>query len=160
MYFNYEAYVLECLTLPAQELIFTILLLFFLIWNIRSVDLPRGASVVGILIGLWVCGFSCMYFGQLHHGGIYLIKETEADAVQMQGYITRMEELGDFSLPIIECDYYENPKYGDPNGYEFTINGIQCTAPTNGSLKVGDYVEVEYLPKSGYILYIDKVAVE
>lgn len=51
-----------------------------------------------------------------------------------------------------------NPVMGyDPTGYEFTINGIQCTAPVKGSLKVGNYVSVTYLPKSGYILYIDKV---
>ena len=157
MYFDYDGYVLGCLTLPIQQLIFAVFAIVLIILCKSWANLPRGATVLSIIAGLGIGVFACMYIGQLRHGGIYLYREIEADAVQMQGYITEIDELGIYSFPIIECDYYENPKYGDPNGYEFTINGILCTAPTNGSLKVGDYVEVEYLPKSGYILYIDKL---
>ena len=89
-----------------------------------------------------------------------MIKEVETDVICTRGNIEKIEALSVYSLPIIECDYYENPAYGDPTGYEFTINNFQCTASVKGDLKVGDYVEVEYLPKSGYILYIEKIEKE
>ncbi len=155
MYFDYQGYVRECLHLPGFLLLILLLgTVSFLVWCIFLGKFNFRKKILIMVNLLWIGIFLGVAIGQLLYGGIYLLREKETDAVQMQGYISAIEPLGDFSIPIIECDYYENMKYGDPNGYAFTINGIQCTAPVKGSLEVGDYVSVTYLPKSGYILYI------
>lgn len=161
MYFDYAGYVRECLNIPLEGLIlFDILGMVVIIigyFNLKNY-FPKKQLILLVLI-LILSSIKDAYedAGQLLHGGIYLLWEKESDAVGMQGKITEITELDNYSLPRIECDYYENLKYGDPKGYEFTINSIQCTAPVKGSLKVGDYVSVTYLPKSGYVLYIDRV---
>ncbi len=84
-----------------------------------------------------------------------MLNEKETDAVEMQGYISDIRGLGRFAFPKLKSDY----GYGETNGVEFTINGVQCTAIVKGSLEVGDYVSVVYLPKSGYVLFIAEVPV-
>ncbi len=161
MYFDYAGYVRECLNIPLEDLISIILgTLAAIIFGIsmrRTLRTLPGIRLIILIVVLGTIESMCMVIGQLSYGGIYLLREKESDAVEMQGEITEITGLNCYSLPIIECDYYDNPTYGDPTGYEFTINGIQCTAPVKGSLKVGNYVSVTYLPKSGYILYIDMV---
>jgi len=125
--------------------------------NLKKFFPKKQLLLLVMIVTLGTIQDTCEDAGQLSHGGIYLLWERESDAVGMQGKITEITELSQYSLPRIECDYYEDLKYGDPKGYEFTINGIQCIAPVKGSLKVGNYVSVTYLPKSGYILYIDQV---
>ncbi len=156
MYFDYYGYVRECLEMPLYVLVIFFLSIgvIFAILSKKKISREKliylPIALVGWGIFLWIV------IGQLSYGGIYLVVEKEAAAIQTKGYIEKIAEVGIASFPRMECDYYDNLKYGDPYGYEFTINGIQCTAPTNGSLQVGDYVEVTYLPKSRYILYIDK----
>ena len=158
MYFNHAGYVQECLYMPLFLLMVLLLgIVSLAVWSIAHGKMNFRKKILLLINLLWISIFLGIATGQLSHGGIYLLEEKETDAVKMQGYISEIKEFSDFSIPIIECDYYENMKYGDPNGYEFTINGIQCTAPVKGLLKSGDYVSVTYLPKSRYILYIDKV---
>lgn len=164
MQFFYERYYLECLIMALFILLITV---YFIIhvgyWGIKSLKgkyLSRKDIFKCISLIVLFMFFLCVVCGHLAHGGIQLLNEKEKDSMIMQGDITEIKKLGIFSLPRIECDYYEDLKFGDPQGYEFTINGIQCTAPAKGTLKVGDYVEVEYLPKSGYILYINEIGEE
>lgn len=104
-----------------------------------------------LVLVLLVCGFFlCMNVGRLLHGGIHLIYEREADAIELQGEISEIRGLGRFSFPELESEY----GYGETNGVQFTIDGIECSAIVQGSLEVGDQVIVVYLPKSGYILSI------
>lgn len=160
MYFDYAGYVRECLNIPLEGLIcfdvLGMLVVVIVYLNLKKFFPKKQLILLVMIVTLGTIQDTCEDAGQLSHGGIYLFWEKESDAVEMQGKITEITGLSNYSLPIIECDYYENMKYGDPTGYEFTINGIQCTAPVKGSLKVGNYVLVTYLPKSGYILYIDK----
>ena len=161
MYFDYAGYVRECLNIPLEDLISIILgTLAAIIVGIsmrRTLRTLPGIRLIILIVVLGTIESMYLYIGRLSYGGIYLLREKESDAVEMQGEITEITGLNYYSFPRIECDYYDNLKYGDPTGYEFTINGIQCTAPVKGSLKVGNYVSVTYLPKSGYILYIDMV---
>ena len=165
MVFEYERYKLECLDLPASAVILYLLpflgiIFFVIIKMIIKRQITGQGSLAKILVLLFVGFLLGMNLGHLVNGGRYLWQEDKEEAVCTKGVITEIEELGIFSLPRIECDYYEDLKFGDPQGYEFTINGIQCTAPAKGTLAVGDYVEVEYLPKSGYILYINEMGEE
>ena len=91
--------------------------------------------------------------GYLAHGGIYLIGEKEEAAIALQGEISDMEELADFSFPRVKTQY----EYEGYHGVQFTVNGVECAAPIKGSLEVGDTVEVVYLPKSGYVLSIQEI---
>lgn len=160
MYFEYMTYVRICLNYPLRGLIMIVLGLLVLIWCavFLKTDQFRGIAkflmIFFILIGH--IDSLCEYAGVLQHGGIYLAKEAESDAVQMEGYISHIEGLNRYQIYRITGDY----ELGDKKGYEFTINGIHCTAPAKGDLKVGDYVVVKYLPKSSYILYIDRTEKE
>lgn len=161
MYFDYAGYVRECLNIPLTSLILEIIgyIILIVIYFCKKISFSRKRLFI-LFIMILLLESVCRDVGQLRHGGVYLIDEQETQAVREKGTVLKIEELSVYSLPRIECDYYENLKYGDPTGYELNINDVQCTAPAKGDLKVGDYVEVEYLPKSGYILYIDKVEVK
>ena len=161
MYFDYVGYVRECLNIPLASLISDIIGLIILIviaFN-KKMIFPGKRFLI---IGLMILSMDTVYMnvGQLRYGGVYLLDEQETHVVRDKGIILQIKGTDTYSFPIIECDYDKNAKWGDPTGYEFTINNIHCMAPVKGDLKVGDYVEVEYLPKSGYILYINRVETE
>ena len=154
---DYQLYKAGCFGCPAFSAIafsITILLhgawLVYVAWS-RKWDWRKNGFHLFLLIGFGV--LVAIQIGVLYNGGIYLREEKETDAVEMQGEITNIEGLGEFSFPRIQDDY----EYDEKNGYKFTINGVQCTFVAKGSLEVGDYVTVKYLPKSGYILYIAEV---
>lgn len=157
MQFDYSMYSRGCCDVP---LVFA---LFILVWLIASVigfvkkisshKMGRRDIYYFILAFLVALPLIGMNVSRLLHGGMYLITEAETDAVEMQGEITEIEGLGQLSMPRLKSDY----GYGDTNGVQFTINGVQCKASVKGDLEVGDYVTVVYLPKSGYILTIYEV---
>ena len=111
--------------------------------RILEAVLPFGMSVVMIIFA----GIM-----PLCNGGIYLLIENEEDSETLCGSIESIETVDD-------------PLYGQTSAYEFVINNTVCTAiyvPTDKSpaetpFKVGDYVEVHYLPRSGYILSIEEI---
>lgn len=154
MYMDYQSYKSYCFGDPEFGAIaFSIIILLHGAWLVyvglhKQWDWRKYGFQV-----LWIIGavvVVCIKIGILYNGGIYLRDEKETDAVVMQGEITDIRGLGEFSFPRIHGDY----EYEEKNGYEFTINGVQCVFVAKGSLEVGDYVTVKYLPKSGYVLYI------
>lgn len=154
MSFEYIQYVKGCLVFPifvslsALALILSATLHFSTTYFQHKL-LSRNA--IGFLLSIIICGFFlCMNIGRILHGGIHLIYEREQDAIEIQGEITNIHELGRFSFPELESDY-EN---GEANGVQLTIDGIRCTAITQGYLTIGDKVTVLYLPQSGYVLSI------
>lgn len=111
--------------------------------KILEAVLPFGMSAVMIIfVGII----------PLFNGNIYLLIEKEEDAVTLCGVIKSIESVDD-------------PLYGQTAAYEFVIDNTVCTAiyvptkdfPAETSLKVGDHVEVFYLPRSGYILSIEEI---
>ena len=157
MYFDYQPYKAYCFEAPAFGVLwFSIVFLCFFYKGVRLI-LKKQKVLDDILKCLFfavMLGFIlCIDIGVLLHGGIHLIYEEEADAVEIQGEIQYIRGLGLFSFPRVDCNY----EYGEFRGYEFNIDSIQCTAVVKGSLEVGDYVEVKYLPKSGYVLHINKI---
>lgn len=153
MYCDYELYRAYCYN---GAVMFGILFSFAFVACIISVIIAVRKRLA--LNKICIYSFFSMFFGilvctsvgQLLYGGIYLYNERETDAVEIQGEITNIKGLGEFSFPRIKGNY----TYEEKNGYAFTINGVQCTFIIKGSLVVGDYVTVKYLPKSRYILYI------
>lgn len=154
MYVDYRLYKACCFGTPEFFAIasFIIILLHgawlvYVAWS-RKWDWRKNGFHLFMLVGLGVV--VAIQIGVLCNGGIYLREEKEVDAVEMQGEITGIKGLGQFSFPRMHSDFDEEEK----TGYEFTINEIKCKFVAKGSLEVGDYVTVKYLPKSGYILYI------
>lgn len=159
MYFDYYQYYRGCLIVSIFLVLFILCMLVPTVLYYTRVALRKCISLrdgMKCVLFVLICGFSlCMNVGILLHGGIYMLNEKETDAVEMQGYISDIRGLGRFAFPKLKSDY----GYGETNGVEFTINGVQCTAIVKGSLEVGDYVSVVYLPKSGYVLFIAEVPV-
>ena len=157
MYFDHAQYVSACLIVPGLVMLFSFYMAIGEVLQFVRLIYGKRISkhdVWTFLFILLIAGFFLrMEGGVLLHGGIYLLTERLPDAIEMQGYISEIEGLGRYSFPRIKSNY----GYGDTNGVEFTIDGVQCTAVLQGTLEIGDYVSVKYLPKSGYVLYISQI---
>lgn len=154
MQFEYAQYVSGCLVLPISVSLFMLPILVFAVLHLTTGIIHREISsrdVAGFLLAVLVCGFFlCMNVGRLLHGGIHLIYERESDAVEFQGNILEINELGRYSFPELESEY----GHGDKNGIQILIDGVECTAIARGELAVGDNVTISYLPRSRYVLSI------
>jgi len=154
MNFEYTQYVRGCLIIPVFVSLFALPMIVSAVVDLITVIIHQKLSsraVVNFLFSVLVCGFFlCMNAGRLLHGGIHLIYEKESDAVEVQGKILEIKELGRYSFPELETEYESS----ETNGVQFLIDGVECTAVTRGALEVGDNVTVTFLPKSGYILSI------
>lgn len=86
----------------------------------------------------------------ISRGGIFLLSEKEKDAVNVTGVIER----------TIEIDSLTGSKYGVENNRGFgeiiVVDGKKYKLMTYGDLREGDFVKMEVLPRSGYVLRIDK----
>lgn len=86
----------------------------------------------------------------LFRGGIYLLTEKEEDALIITGVIEN----------TIEIDPLTGSKYGTENnsgnGEALIINGTKYYVMSYGDLKVGDTVSAKILPKSKFILEINR----
>ena len=157
MYFDYGSYKTFCFGAPAFGAVtFSIVILFhglwlaYVAWSKKWNWWKNGPHLL-LIIGMGIT--LCMEVGALLNGGIYLRDEKETDAIEMHGEISDIRGLEEFTFPVVKGDY----DYDKVNGYEFIIDGVHCKAVRKGSLEVGDYVTVKYLPKSGYILYIAEI---
>lgn len=154
MQFSYSQYLRACLIVPLLISIFALCVLtppaFRLLLSIFrhkfSIQEASDFATTALILVL-ICGTNV---GHLLNGGLHLIYEREYDAVEFQGEIAEIHSLGQFSFPRLRTEYDQ----GKHDGVEFIIDGTECTAPTSGTLAVGDYVTVIYLPQSGYVLSI------
>lgn len=154
MHFEYTQYVRGCLIIPIFVSLFALSMLISTASHFVTVMIQQKLSsrdVINLLLAVLVCSFFlCMNVGRLLHGGIHLTYERESNAVELQGEILEIKELGRYSFPELKTEY----GYGETNGVQFVIDGVECTAVTRGTLEVGDNVTVTFLPQSGYILSI------
>ncbi len=154
MHFEYTQYVRGCLIIPIFVSLFALSMLISAASHFVTVIIQQKLSsrdVINLLLAVLVCVFFlCMNVGRLLHGGIHLTYERESNAVELQGEILEIKELGRYSFPELKTEY----GYGETNGVQLVIDGVECTAVTRGMLEVGDNVTVTFLPQSGYILSI------
>ena len=155
MGFDYSLYVDVCLKEASSGIAICMFASFIIIFNYIKKKIGKSYHRIGkVGILFFVMIIICFLFdcgGKLSHG-IWLINEKEADAVEINGEITKMKEIDDFCRGIAKDKY----GYNNAMGTIFTVNGIKCTAPLDCGLEVGDYVFVRYLPKSRYILYVSE----
>ena len=160
MCFNYDDYKVFCYGAPLFGAVaFSIVILSHGIWLACVAWTGKWnwrKNGLHLMMLIAFGGMVCILTGYLLDGGIYLRDEKETDAIEMQGEISDIRGLGEFTFPVVKGDY----DYDKVNGYEFVIDGVHCKAVLKGSLEVGDYVTVKYLPKSGYVLYIGKTEEE
>ena len=104
-------------------------------------------SVVVLAAG---CFFLYLSGSCLLHGGIRILTEKEADAAARTGVIEQVDER---SLPAIPT-YRLSGK--TTAGYTLTIDGETYRVMDAGDLKPGDRVRVTYLPKSRFVLSIQR----
>ena len=154
MEFEYIWYVQGFLTYPGIRGLFCLLcLLPCIFWFIKQILKKKLIldEAVRTLFVILIAGFLLhLNVDILRHGGIYLLQEKESDAVEMRGYISAIRDAE-------EAEGYEFPNYRRGGVIQCTINDIKCIVIERGSLEVGDYVLVRYLPKSRYVLYIGEI---
>lgn len=156
MYFDYDRYYSGCLFLPiAFDAVMIPASIFMYFVNIKEI-FQATVSVDNIFIliiwSLFMVPYLYMQLKLIYKRGIYLFHEKEIDAVRMHGYISAIRDL-------YRAEGYQlsGLGYWMGTGVQFTINDIKCVAIVQGTLKVGYYVTVKYLPKSGFILHISKL---
>ena len=158
MQFLYHQYLMTSLIFPlfiiGIALVGIIPELFQMNYAIFHNHTYQSMHFVRTLSVLLISGFFiCIGTSRLMYGGIHLIYERESDAVVVHGQIESIEELDILAFPSLNCKYTE----GNTHGIQITINGIHYTAIEKGTLESGDSVVIKYLPKSRYILHIDKI---
>ncbi len=170
MVFRYDDYSYFCLRQPI--LLFVFLSLIFIFSAVVSIKQIITKSISAdkakmFLLPLFTGIFLIrMEAGILLNGGIYLFKENETDSITVEGTveeITPYDQFSFYSLPNISKYHHE---YGTDrpsnviHGCKIVVDNTILKAPEKGTLSPGDRVSVTFLPKSGYILAINKIADE
>ncbi len=158
MKFNYEEYFRGAFLIPLLAFLLFLYLLIPQIKEIISLITHRERLskkwAICIFFSIATVFLLCVQVGRLAHGGLHLVYEKSSASLTVRGEIQKVEHIGRMSFPEL------GSKYGNTQsaGVKITINGIVCTAPSTGSFEVGDVVDVEYLPRSGYVLSISAAA--
>lgn len=152
MLFSYSNYYFHVFFLPvALGLFFSLLLttsVFSLIKNKANESLEK-IFVKILFIGAICTTLISICAKDLFNGGIYLYSEKETDAVVEIGTIESIKEPSK-AIPSFKMPYKEHQRHGA----DVIIDGEQYFMVTCEGFEVGDYVEIEYLPKSKFVLSI------
>lgn len=100
--------------------------------------------------------------GRLKYG-IFLKDEKPEDALVIQGEIEEIEELKNPSIHTyksIKGEEFEKYTPIECHAHLITISGKQYYFMIKGELKVGDNVEISYLPKSTIVLEVNIIEYE
>lgn len=120
---------------------------------LELVKITRGRSdriLFSVVVLTAGCFFLYLSGSCLLHGGISILTEKESDAVVQTGVI---EQVDEGSLPAIPT-YRLSGK--TTAGYSLTIDGEAYRVMDAGDLKPGDRVQLTYLPKSRFVLSIQR----
>ena len=162
MLFSYNDYQFHCLVIPVFSLIFFSVM--FITGAFRSAKeiAFKGFSAERVLMLLFcilVFGFFVrLEGGRLLNGGIYLLFDKEEDSIIYEGVVEDITSYSQYYFPNINKyrKKYGVEKNENIYGYKISVNDTILKAPERGTLIPGDYVSVLFLPKSKYILSIDK----
>lgn len=109
----------------------------------------KEIAISGIAIVLLIF-LTAVNLINLSRGGMYLLFEKETDIIEVSGVIE----------DTIEIDAWTGCKYGTENnhgrGEALIVNGEKYYLTTYGDLKVGDKVILKVLPRSKFVLEIQK----
>ena len=162
MIFQYEDYFRACCSSMLIESVFLLFLLLPIVSSLIKRILQGSfcfeddyIKILGIVVFVFMLS---MCIGRLITGGIFLLKEKEEDSVEICGTIEIIEELNRFNFSEMGPMYreYRETKEGSTYGYQLQVSGTKMKLPVLGEFLPGDMVRVRYLPKSGYVLSIEK----
>ena len=104
-------------------------------------------NIVGITVMTFLLTISTVH---LLRGGIHLIYENQTDAVSMSGYVEDIDEIA----PVVGSKYDAEQNNG--RGVSIVVDGVKYHLMEYGDLEIGDYVVFDVLPKSKFILKLEK----
>lgn len=156
MLVDYTHYLKHYCVFPVIVSCFSLAVFIFLVFDVKKYIQAKDISLKNVFRTVFSTIVMLVFLINagilpLCKGNLYLLMEKEENAVILSGSIESIEMLDD-------------TLYGMTQMYEFIINDMKCKAiyvPTENSqaktpFKEGDYVDVLYLPKSGYILSIEE----
>ena len=161
MIYDYEVYYMQNCSAPLTFAAFSLFLLIgtlggliFACFSKNKENCPRTATDIAKLLlffGLIIFLMS-NHLVVLFRGGIYLLWEKETDQIQVSG---KIEET-------MEIDAYTGVKYGTENnhgrGEVIVVNGKKSYLTTYGDFGVGDDVILNVLPRSGFVLKMERAS--
>ena len=155
MSFDFEQYYRGCFLIPVfVSLFFVVFSIVAIISFFRDVrasnDIFTTCAKLLVLVVI-ATFFLCMNIGRLLNGGIYLLRENQEDTAVISGTITSVSGMTRYQFPEIKNQYgYDEYTIG----VLITVDELELKLIELGNFVPGDDVFIEYLPKSGYILYI------
>ena len=146
MIFEYDAYYNGTFVTPIIAIIIVSVWLFAGIYHFlkKRTQLDSTNILLFVFVGVFFIALNIM---SLINGGACLYKEKEEDAILEMGTIEKIVEPNK-SIPNFRKDH--------KHGADVIIDGEEYFMITCEGFEVGDYVEIEYLPKSKFILSIYK----
>lgn len=156
MTFAYSVYFRQNCLVPIFFCVFALFLILpgilYIVRVCRHKKIPDAKTAILNGIGILLCLFCLFDNGvRLARGGAFLLAEKEADAVEIAGVIEDTQEIG----MIGGCKYRIGQNHG--NGEFVVIGGTKYHLMTYGELKPGDRVSAKVLPKSQFVLEIEKI---
>ena len=152
MPYDYNVYYRQNCILPLILLFFSSILFFLQIYSFRKerhTYSPKDIlfSIFFLCVALFLMIANIV---PLVRGGAYLLAEKEEDAIQVSGTVEG----------TIEIDFVTGAKYrvenNDGNGEAIVVNGKKYYLTTYGDIQVGDYVVLDVLPRSGFVLKMEQ----
>ena len=154
MVFEYDIYHYHAFSWPVAFGAFFLFLLatsiFSLIKNQANEPIRKVAGKL-LLAGIVFTMLISISVKALINGGIYLCSEKEEDAIMGIGTIESICEPSK-NIPSFKNSYNGHKRHGA----DVVIDGEEYFMITCEGFEVGDYVEIEYLPKSKFVLSIYK----
>ena len=152
MTYDYYVYYRQNCIIPLILLIFSSILFFGQIYSLCKERLTYSPKDIMYRI-FFLCIALFLIIANivpLARGGVYLLVEKENDAIQVSGTVEG----------TIEIDYVTGAKYRVENnngsGEAIIVNGRKYYLTTYGDIQAGDYVVLDVLPRSGFILKIER----
>lgn len=156
MRFAYEEYYRQDCIVPLILVAFSTFIMVKIVMSvIRSYPSKAGIFVKNNIFRMlfFMLAFFLITINSIHllRGGIYLLFEKKEQAICVSGTIENMHEI----------DGWTGSKYSveqnKGNGVSIVVNGVKYYLMTFGDLEIGDHISFDVLPKSRFILYLEKI---
>lgn len=153
MQFSYDTYFSEFFLMPCYILLISIVILCVstvgIIVKHRHNSLAPKQLTVHVVICIVIVAFIIRNMTYMANGGVFLLNEKEDSAMHTRGIIEQIYRVDEWNYPRISSEYED-----DSLMVRIKINDNYYTAIASGELNVGDFVDVQFLPQSGFILEI------
>ncbi|MCH5316660.1 MAG: hypothetical protein J1E05_01670 [Eubacterium sp.] len=148
MIYDYNVYLRQNCIVPLCLALFTLIwFIGFLVSFLKEKNKKQLKFILFFLIPAFLITINLF---PLLRGGIYLLFEKETDQIQVSGKIE----------DTMEIDSYTGQKYDTENNHGYgeiiVVNGEKYYLTTYGDFGVGDDVILDVLPRSGFVLKMER----